>query len=162
MQVELKALQQKIGITFVFVTHDQSEALSMADRVAIFNEGRLQQIGTPAEVYERPQTRFVADFVGSSNVLPPDFSARHGGPQAWISLRPEKIRLAAGASATGGRAADGVVTHVQYQGATTRLTVDVAGAAIAVTLPPDAPPPKLFDRVAVAWPRDAMHPLAAA
>ena len=75
MQVELKALQQQLGITFVFVTHDQGEALSMADRVAIFNEGKLVQIGTPRDVYERPQTRFVADFVGSSNVLAPDFSA---------------------------------------------------------------------------------------
>ena len=93
MQVELKALQQQLGITFVFVTHDQGEALSMADRVAIFNEGRLVQVGTPRDVYERPQTRFVADFVGSSNVLDPEFSARHGGTRAWTSLRPENIRI---------------------------------------------------------------------
>src|SRR5687767_7409547 len=94
MQVELKALQQALGITFVFVTHDQGEALSMADRVAIFNEGRLVQIGTPEDVYERPQTRFVADFVGSSNLLEPAFSAAHGGYHGWASLRPEKIRVA--------------------------------------------------------------------
>ena len=75
MQVELKALQKQLGITFVFVTHDQGEALSMADRVAIFNEGKLVQVGTPRDIYERPQTRFVADFVGSSNVLDPEFSA---------------------------------------------------------------------------------------
>ena len=72
MQEELKALQKDLGITFVFVTHDQGEALSMANRVAIFNEGRIVQVGTPADVYERPNSRFVADFVGSSNVLPPD------------------------------------------------------------------------------------------
>ena len=72
MQGELKALQRELGITFVFVTHDQGEALSMADRVAVFNEGRIVQVGTPTEVYERPRTRFVADFVGGSNVLEPD------------------------------------------------------------------------------------------
>ena len=82
MQVELKALQKQLGITFVFVTHDQGEALSMADRVAIFNEGKLVQVGTPRDVYERPQTRFVADFVGSSNVLDPEFSARYCGKRS--------------------------------------------------------------------------------
>ena len=91
MQEELKALQEELGITFVFVTHDQGEALSMADRVAIFNEGKIVQVGSPADVYERPRSRFVADFVGSSNVLSPDFAARHGGPRKWTSLRPEKI-----------------------------------------------------------------------
>ncbi len=79
MQVELKALQRNLGITFVFVTHDQGEALSMADRVAIFNEGKIVQVGTPEDIYERPQTRFVADFVGSSNVLPPAFAKAAGG-----------------------------------------------------------------------------------
>ena len=74
MQVELKTLQRNLGITFVFVTHDQGEALSMADRVAIFNDGKIVQVGTPEDIYERPQTRFVADFVGSSNVLSPAFS----------------------------------------------------------------------------------------
>ena len=72
MQEELKALQKSIGITFVFVTHDQGEALSMADRIAVFNEGRIEQVGTPEEVYNRPAKPFVADFVGSSNVLPPE------------------------------------------------------------------------------------------
>ena len=80
MQDELKALQKRLGITFVFVTHDQGEALSMADRVAVFNDGRIAQVGTPQEIYERPRTRFVADFVGSSNVLPPESSARFGAP----------------------------------------------------------------------------------
>ena len=93
MQVELKALQKQLGITFVFVTHDQGEALSMADRVAIFNEGKLVQVGTPRDIYELPQTRFVADFVGSSNVLDPEFSARYCGKPAWTSVRPESIRI---------------------------------------------------------------------
>ncbi|HLC08351.1 MAG TPA: ABC transporter ATP-binding protein, partial [Methyloceanibacter sp.] len=91
MQEELKALQKKLGITFVFVTHDQGEALSMADRVAIFNDGKIVQVGVPTDVYERPQSRFVADFVGSSNVLSPSFASLHGGAAKWTSLRPEKV-----------------------------------------------------------------------
>ena len=82
MQEELKTLQKSLGITFVFVTHDQGEALSMADRVAVFNDGKLMQVGTPQEIYGSPNSRFVADFVGSSNVLPPDFVDRHGGSAA--------------------------------------------------------------------------------
>ncbi|OYX45363.1 MAG: polyamine ABC transporter ATP-binding protein [Rhodobacterales bacterium 32-67-9] len=117
MQDELKSLQQRLGITFVFVTHDQGEALSMADRVAVFNEGRVAQVGTPAEIYERPATRFVADFVGSSNVLPPDLTAAVGGPRAWASLRPEAIAIA-----PAGRLG-GVVTGARYLGAGTRLSV---------------------------------------
>ena len=80
MQEELKSLQQRLGITFIFVTHDQGEALSMADRVAVFNEGRIVQEGTPQDIYERPRTRFVADFVGSANVLSPDLARRAGAP----------------------------------------------------------------------------------
>ena len=93
MQEELKALQNALGITFVFVTHDQGEALSMSNRVAVFNEGKIVQVGTPTSVYERPESRFVADFVGSSNVLPPAFAERHGGVAKWTSLRPEKIAV---------------------------------------------------------------------
>ena len=93
MQDELKSLQQRLGITFVFVTHDQHEALSMADHLAVFNEGRIAQIGTPQDIYDRPATRFVADFVGSSNVLPPDLTLAFGGPPQWASLRPEATRL---------------------------------------------------------------------
>jgi putative spermidine/putrescine transport system ATP-binding protein len=161
MQVELKALQQAIGITFVFVTHDQTEALSMADRVAIFNEGRLVQVGTPHDVYERPQTRFVADFVGSSNVLSPDFSDLHGGIKAWTSLRPESIRLAvAGTRPTGGqRHAEGTVTAVQYQGAVTRVTVDVGGTPLSVAQPAGAFPAARGDKVALLWRPDALHAL---
>ncbi len=76
MQDELKNLHQQLGITFIFVTHDQNEALSMADRIALFNEGRVMQVGTPQEIYRQPASRFVADFVGSSNVLPPEFVQR--------------------------------------------------------------------------------------
>ena len=93
MQVELKALQREVGITFIYVTHDQGEALSMSDRVAVFNHGRIEQMGTPTEVYEAPRTRFVADFVGGANVIEPAFAGRLGVDAGLYSLRPEKISV---------------------------------------------------------------------
>jgi len=163
MQVELKALQKSLGITFVFVTHDQGEALSMADRIAVFNDGRIAQIGTPREIYERPRTRFVAGFVGSSNVLPPDFSAAQFGLKAWTSLRPEKIRIEeAGARPPGQRRIEGTVAAVQYGGATTRITVDVAGTPISVAVPAGAGLAAPGDRVTLCWRPDALHALEAA
>jgi putative spermidine/putrescine transport system ATP-binding protein len=160
MQVELKALQQQLGITFVFVTHDQSEALSMADRVAIFNEGRLVQTGTPEDIYERPANRFVADFVGSSNVLSPEFSAAHGGGRRWTSLRPEKIRLGDQPGANGSIRLSGVVTAVQYQGATMRVTVEADGAILGAVLPAGAPRPEKGAAVPLAFEAGALQPLA--
>ena len=157
MQVELKALQQQLGITFVFVTHDQGEALSMADRVAIFNEGRLVQVGAPRDIYERPGTRFVARFVGSSNVLDPDFSARHGGVRGWTSLRPESIRVGNGVS--DGHRLEGCVVSMQYQGATTRLVVDADGTPLSVVLPPGTHHFSQGDRVTLSWRPEALHTL---
>src|SRR5205823_3488679 len=93
MQIELKALQREIGITFVFVTHDQDEALTMSDRIAVFNQGRVEQVGTPAEVYDRPATAFVADFIGTSNLVQGDEAARLFGDPSPASLRPERIRV---------------------------------------------------------------------
>ena len=88
MQIELKQIQQQVGITFIYVTHDQGEALTMSDRMAVFNHGRIEQIGTPAEVYERPATTFVAGFVGTSNLITGD--GRRGDP------RPERARSRCG------------------------------------------------------------------
>jgi putative spermidine/putrescine transport system ATP-binding protein len=158
MQTELKVLQQQVGITFVFVTHDQGEALSMADRVAIFNQGRIVQVGTPEDVYERPQSRFVADFVGSSNLLSPDMAARLGGARAWTSLRPEKIRILGTGSATDDLAvADAVLQTAHYQGAATRLTFDADGTRLAAMLPAGMPSPAIGSTARLAWPRSAMH-----
>ena len=139
MQEELKQLQRQLGITFVFVTHDQGEALSMADRVAIFNEGKIVQAGSPKEIYERPLTRFTADFVGSSNVLSPEFASAHGGPKSWCSLRPEKISIAQKGDKIAAKScsAKGQVTSVNYQGAVTRIAILAEGtrlvAAVAAT-----------------------------
>ncbi|WP_037618186.1 ABC transporter ATP-binding protein [Streptomyces aureus] len=93
MQVELKAIQREVGITFVFVTHDQEEALTMSDRVAVFNQGRIEQVGTPAEIYERPATAFVAGFVGTSNLLDGPSAQQVVGAPGTYSIRPEKIRV---------------------------------------------------------------------
>jgi putative spermidine/putrescine transport system ATP-binding protein len=120
MQVFLKALQRDLGITFVYVTHDQEEALTMSDRLAVFNEGRIEQIGAPAEVYEHPQTEFVAGFVGVSNVLERDFRR--------VMIRPEKIRM----SEDGG-GEPGTVREVVYIGMVTRYIVDLdSGGELAV------------------------------
>jgi putative spermidine/putrescine transport system ATP-binding protein len=164
MQDELKSLQQRLGITFVFVTHDQGEALSMADRVAVFSEGRVAQVGTPAEIYERPATRFVADFVGSSNVLPPDLVERLGFGRHWASLRPEAIRIASGEARL-----DGVVTGARYLGAGTRLSVragalprtpgylDKDDAEIAVIVPSGVMVPEAGARIGLTWEQSALH-----
>ena len=95
MQVELKSLQQRLGITFIYVTHDQEEALSMSDRLAVFNHGRIEQIGAPAEVYERPASGFVAGFVGTSNVIEGTLALKLANQTGRFSLRPEKIHLGA-------------------------------------------------------------------
>ncbi len=95
MQVELKSLQQRLGITFIYVTHDQEEALSMSDRLAVFNHGRIEQLGKPAEVYERPATAFVAGFVGTSNLIEGALAQRLMQQSGRFALRPEKIQLSA-------------------------------------------------------------------
>ena len=155
MQDELKKLQRRLGITFVFVTHDQGEALSMADRVAVFSRGKIVQVGTPSEIYDRPATRFVADFVGSSNVLPPELSARLGGPAAWSSLRPEAIRLTDTAPRARGR-----VTGLRYLGLGTRVAVDLEGTELVALLPAGMPLPPEGAAVGLTWAEDAAHRMA--
>jgi putative spermidine/putrescine transport system ATP-binding protein len=160
MQEELKSLQTSLGITFVFVTHDQGEALSMANRVAIFNDGKIVQIGTPSDVYERPTSRFVADFVGSSNVLPPEFAASHGGAATWTSLRPERIGVAAENVPVPAdhASARGVISAISYQGAVTRITVATEKLPLVATIPAGTSLQK-DDRVTVLWPKSAMVPM---
>ncbi|HWI74916.1 MAG TPA: ABC transporter ATP-binding protein, partial [Baekduia sp.] len=129
MQVELKRIQSEVGITFVYVTHDQEEALTMSDRLAVFDHGRVVQVGAPAEVYERPATEFVAGFVGTSNVL------RRGGRR--FTVRPEKVRLLTDAGAAvfddGLVVERGRVTDVSYVGPLTRYVVALdAGGELQV------------------------------
>ena len=158
MQEELKALQKELGITFVFVTHDQGEALSMADRVAIFNEGRIVQVGTPAEVYQRPESCFVADFVGSSNLLPSAFAASHGGVAKWTSVRPEAIRVIPkdGPVPAGHAHADGEIKMIGYHGSVTRVCVETGGLRITAEIPAGETGFGERDIVRLVWPDAAM------
>ena len=144
MQVELKVIQQQVGITFVFVTHDQGEALSMSDRVAVFNRGCIEQVGTPKEIYDHPATEFVAGFVGTANLL------RDG--DHLTTVRPERLRF--GAPTSGEVGAAGTVEAVQYLGPTTRyrvvihdgtvLVVEVANRSVNATV-------GVGDAVEVSW-----------
>jgi putative spermidine/putrescine transport system ATP-binding protein len=131
MQVELKAIQRDVGITFVFVTHDQQEALTMSDRIAVFNRGRIEQVGGPAEVYERPGTPFVAGFVGTSNLLEGPTAQAVLGRDGVYSVRPEKIRLDGPPPSAEEIGAAGQIVEVVYAGAVTRFVVELdAGARI--------------------------------
>jgi putative spermidine/putrescine transport system ATP-binding protein len=139
MQLELKAIQREVGITFVFVTHDQEEALTMSDRVAVFNAGRIVQVGTPEEVYERPQTAFVAGFVGTSNLLTGATAQTVLGRTGVFSVRPEKIHLSVGADGApnpDGEAisATGRIAEVIYAGPATRFVVDLDAGGRLIAL----------------------------
>jgi putative spermidine/putrescine transport system ATP-binding protein len=135
MQIELKAIQRRVGITFVYVTHDQGEALSMSDRIAVFNQGRIEQIGSATEIYEHPASAFVAGFVGVSNLVSADAAAAITGSRSTFSIRPEKIRierpdapLPDGYCGVGGR-----IESVLYLGASTRYSVALdQGGELAV------------------------------
>jgi putative spermidine/putrescine transport system ATP-binding protein len=140
MQVFLKALQQDLGMTFIYVTHDQEEALTMSDHLAVFNDGRIEQVGTPAEVYERPATEFVAGFVGTSNILD------RGGRR--FSVRPERIEL-------NGSGEPATVQDVVFVGSFIRILVDTdAGERLTIVRPNDGSQPEPGARVHVGW-RDA-------
>ncbi len=127
MQIELKSIQQGVGLTFVYVTHDQEEALTMSDRLAVMNGGRIEQVGTPAGVYEQPATSFVAGFVGVSNTISGETAVAVAGSSDTITVRPEKIRMLDPADQPAGDECSltGHVRDVVYLGANTRYTVDL-------------------------------------
>jgi putative spermidine/putrescine transport system ATP-binding protein len=159
MQSELKALQRRLGITFLFITHDQHEALSMSDRIGVFNKGKLEQVGTPHAVYNEPATHFVAQFVGAANVLSGEAARRLTG-HASAMLRPERIRLGPALGARVG----GAVTEVQYFGAFTRITVDATGVNLNADLPElgASHSPTLGEQVHLHWDEPAVHALGGA
>jgi len=163
MQVELKALQRQLGITFVFVTHDQGEALAMSDRLAVFNHGRIEQIGEPETVYEHPATPFVASFVGTSNLLEGEAAARLAGSPRPFSIRPEKIRFTDALAGDGLVGAAGLVSDVQYHGASTRYQVRLdAGGELVVSRQNERTVTqnvrlRVGDRVRLAWDRADMQ-----
>jgi len=167
MQVELKGLQRELGITFVFVTHDQDEALTMSDRIAVFNNGHLEQVGTPADIYDRPRTPFVADFIGTSNIVEGQVATDVFGAPEQASLRPERIHLVeldhavgAGDASTTGKVADFVDA-----GATTRWVVALdAGPVWVVTAPAGAASSLQFmpgrgEHVRLVWSKSSVYAL---
>jgi putative spermidine/putrescine transport system ATP-binding protein len=167
MQIELKQIQQSVGITFIYVTHDQEEALTMSDRLAVFNHGRIEQLGTPAGVYERPATGFVAGFVGTSNILQGDAASAVTGSGDPFTIRPEKIAIGAPgvAAAADEYAATGRVDDVVYLGAVTRYLVDLEQGGRLVVLQQNLDVESMEalevkgDRVGLRWKRDYVRPL---
>jgi putative spermidine/putrescine transport system ATP-binding protein len=164
MQIELKSLQKKLGITFVYVTHDQGEALSMADRVAVFNKGRVEQLAAPRELYLRPSTAFVARFVGSANVADAAL-AQKLGLGAPFAIRAENIDLQAESAtiAPDSVAATGAVVAVQFHGAASRWQVQLDAGELWSALLPDSRSMNglsVGSRVKLSWPRAAAVPIA--
>jgi putative spermidine/putrescine transport system ATP-binding protein len=132
MQLELKQLQREVGITFVFVTHDQEEALTMSDRIAVFSDGRVEQVASPAQLYEDPATTFVAGFVGTSNLLTGDAARAVLGREGTFSIRPEKIHLDTEVE-PGHTTARGTVSDVVYLGSVNHFLVELeAGPTVTV------------------------------
>jgi putative spermidine/putrescine transport system ATP-binding protein len=168
MQVELKALQRQVGITFIYVTHDQGEALAMSDRVAVFNLGRIEQVGAPGDIYERPATSFVASFVGISNVCEGELALRLTGEARPFIIRPEKIRLAdpLAFSPDSWRSVTGVVESLVYLGAATRYNVslDDGGRLSALRQNSDeqGEGPNQGERTRLIWQPKHEHPLQGA
>jgi putative spermidine/putrescine transport system ATP-binding protein len=156
MQSELKALQRKLGITFLFITHDQHEALSMSDRVGVFNKGKLEQVATPSILYNAPATQFVANFIGAANILEGKTALEIAG-RPVIMLRPEQITLTTMNNAR----LHGTVADVHYFGAFSRLQVETSVGKIIADLPSNGPTPipDINSNVGLTWPLTAVHAL---
>ena len=182
MQFELKRIQREVGITFIYVTHDQEEALTMSDRIAVMSDGRVEQIGTPTEIYDNPATVFVAGFIGQANLWPAMTTNRAGGTatvsalggatltgvctvpgvsagaSATLMIRPERISIAIDQPGGTVQSVNATVADLTFQGPTVRLALTAAdGSPIIATIDPDADLPLLRpgDRVWASWANDA-------
>ena len=165
MQHELKNLHKQLGITFIYVTHDQTEALSMSDRVAVFNNGRIEQVDSPRNLYMQPKTSFVADFVGTSNVINSDLALQITGSNQSFSIRPEhiflkQILLDTSAKLSDTFAINGTVADVQYQGANSKITVNAGQQKISFVVSSadynEAELPKIGNNLIVRWLKNNM------
>jgi putative spermidine/putrescine transport system ATP-binding protein len=157
MQVELKRIQREAGITFIFVTHDQEEAMRMSDRIAVFNAGAIEQIGTPQQVYEKPESTFVARFLGVSNVFSGQAAQEIFGSPATINIRPERIKLV---SADTKPQTGGTIIEASYIGATTIFLIQTeSGQKVIATRLNEELPDQINrfvtgDRVGAVWKSD--------
>jgi spermidine/putrescine transport system ATP-binding protein len=174
MQLELKHLQTHLGITFVYVTHDQEEALTMSDRIVLMRQGRIAQVGTPRDLYDRPASRYVADFIGETNLLPGTVventpgmvTLRMGdatlrgmsdaplatGTEAWLTVRPEAIALSHGSAPPGHNAVSATVADAVYAGSALRVHVTLAGGRRLVANVPSGTSTTRGAAVTLAWP----------
>ncbi|MCX6431103.1 MAG: ABC transporter ATP-binding protein [Actinobacteria bacterium] len=141
MQLELKELQREVGITFVFVTHDQEEALTMSDRIAVFDQGRIEQLGTPREIYENPKSAFVSEFVGQTNKITIEGKK--------INIRPEFVSISSSAT-LGDKSLEGVLRDAIFVGATTRYLVGLENGEALISIKPTEPL-SVGDSVVVSW-----------
>ncbi|WP_421220407.1 ABC transporter ATP-binding protein [Aeromonas jandaei] len=159
MQLELKALQRQLGITFIFVTHDQQEALSMSDRICIFNQGRIEQVASPETIYDTPATPFVARFVGSVNLFEGEAARRLTGLSGQVMVRPERIRLAT----AGVPGWSGEVREVEYLGPYVRYRVRIDSDIELIVNHPNEGQARLplGERVSLSWAAPAVHALGA-
>jgi putative spermidine/putrescine transport system ATP-binding protein len=160
MQIELKAIQQQLGITFIFVTHDQEEALTMSDRLAVFNRGKIEQIGSPMSIYEQPATAFVANFVGVSNWVSGQLAQRLTGFAKAFVLRPEKIQITApdGAVLEGMYSVVGQIETVLYLGMYTRYEIQLQSEGVLTVVEQNRQPSgwSQGDSVRLLWQREHM------
>jgi putative spermidine/putrescine transport system ATP-binding protein len=162
MQVELKRIQREAGITFIFVTHDQEEAMRMSDRIAVFNAGAIEQIGTPQQVYEKPESTFVARFLGVSNVFSDQVAQEIFGSKATVNIRPERIKLVPADTkpAANERGVVGTIIEASYIGATTIFLIQTESGqrVIATRLNEELPDQinrfEIGDRVGAVWKSD--------
>ncbi len=166
MQLELKTLQREVGITFIYVTHDQEEALTMSDRLAVFNHGKVEQVGTPSDVYENPRNAFVAGFVGTSNVVAGALAQKIIGSSDPFTVRPEKIVIGEPSDVLSSDAygVEGVVTEAIYLGMYTRFRVQVDGATLEVASQNAAADhfeaaQQVGRRVGLTWKKSSCRPL---
>jgi putative spermidine/putrescine transport system ATP-binding protein len=162
MQVELKRIQREAGITFIFVTHDQEEAMRMSDRIAVFNEGAIEQIGTPQEVYEKPQTKFVASFLGVSNIFSGDVAQEIFGSPTMVNIRPERVKLVSANTKPKAdeRGVIGTIIEASYIGASTIFLIQtesgqrVIASRLNEELPDQINRFEIGDRVGAVWKSD--------
>ncbi len=158
MQMELKSLHNKLGITFIYVTHDQGEALSMSDRVAVFNRGRIEQVDSPRKLYTQPKTSFVADFVGTSNIIKNELAQQITGNNQPFSIRPEHIEIFGKQPKV--LKVSGEVADIQYHGATSKIEVSTGNQHITMVLSntehTEAELPKIGQKIALCWPQNRM------